>query len=275
MQYRMFLLAAGLAAAGASHAATRANDVQGNLVTNGSMDYNGQSALGPNASGAPDGWTEFKTGPILGSHWYDANNMYINQFMSAGHADTRVLPYSPEGPLSYAASIYRGGEYRYYQNGGHGLQQTISGLTPGHTYELSFWAGAWSYYNYGDASWKVDFLGSSYTANVTTGYVDGRTCYGYFGNNSTQCYGNQSPGKSAAWKQFTTSFTAGEGVTTSNLKFAAYMPFVDASPFTYSLLVDGVVVRDVTPVPEPATVGLLTLGLGGVFLLRQRRNARR
>lgn len=270
-----------LAAAAGAQAATRANDVPGNLVTNGSMDYNGKSAGGPgngNGEPGPDDWTEFKGTPI-GSHWYDPSNMAINQNYYAGAPGANSnIGSSPEGPNSYGAQIYRGGEYRYYRNYEHGLQQTITGLVPGHTYELSFYAAASSYYSYGTANWKVSFMGQSYTTPaIQPGVDDDRTCYGYFGNGTTQCYGGTGPNGSGRsiqgiWNQYKTTFTA--NADSSVLSFAAAMPFVDASPFTYGIQLDGVVLIDTTPVPEPATVALLMAGLGGLLVWR-RRGARR
>ena len=151
-------------------------------------------------------------------------------------------------------------------NGGHFLgadaayanapiSQTISGLTAGHTYTLSFeYASAQFTDADGDyhSGWNVD-LGGSQVGSVSNDVAS----HGF-----------------AAWKTFSTTFTA--STASSTLTFLATGGPTGLPPFS---LLDGVsitenIVTPPPPVPEPASVALLLAGAGVVGLVARRRNGR-
>jgi hypothetical protein len=74
-------------------------------------------------------------------------------------------------------------------------------------------------------------------------------------------------GAAGPWlKPFSFDFTAADAVSTLQFKDVA-------GNWTYSTdgLLDNVVVTDTHPVPEPASIALLTLGLAGIGALRRRQ----
>jgi hypothetical protein len=128
------------------------------------------------------------------------------------------------------------------------LEQTLSGLTIGDHYQLSFYqatfqavdANANASFN---ANWIVSLGGSTqYSPTVFNAYK------GYTG-----------------WTQVTMNFTA--SAATEMLAFLANSPNSGEPPF---LLIDGVALYDI---PEPASLAMLVLGLGAgaVASLRRRR----
>ena len=132
-------------------------------------------------------------------------------------------------------------------NGSEGVSQAV-GTIPGHEYQLSFWVG-----NVNNAG---GIFGTTSTVDLM---IDGGS-HGAFTNSCTTC------ATTLAWEQFTTSFVA-TGATTM-------VTFLNGDGLSdNSNGLDNVVLAaGGTGVPEPATLGLLVLGV--VATLCRRRRAR-
>ncbi len=238
---RMLSMVAAVAGlCGASSALAQvANATPGNLVVNGSMDFvdaaghpaaqGGDHAAGD--SGAQlTGWTFLNTAPGA-EYWVS--------FQVQPSAD--------------------GGSYLGVQDldtflpriNVQGVTQTISGLTVGDTYSLSFWSMS-NHDGHGFLQdWQVSFGGQTATGQQTTPNADDF---------------------SGTWVQSTMSFTASS--TSQALTFLAqYLP----GSVPEMLNLDGVVLKDVTvtsTVPEPSSWAMLLAALGGALAVARLRRAR-
>jgi hypothetical protein len=135
-----------------------------------------------------------------------------------------------------------------------GISQSVAGLTIGDTYTLSFYEASMQQTGYTGAekdSWQVSF-GTS-TQDSTT-------------------MNNPSKG-STSWVEDTMTFVA--NAASEFLTFYATTSTTNAQP-PFLLLAD-VSLTDTTPppsdpVPEPATLGIVMLGVAGVFAARKKRS---
>ena len=223
-----------LLALGASCAveAQVANGTPGNLVVNGSMDFADLTGA-PLASGgmyfagadpaALTGWSFLSPGPTA-EYWVAFGGQP-----------------SPDG-----------GQYLGIQdldafaprNNAHGVMQTVSGLTPGADYQLTFYSMS-NHDGVGLQDWQVTFGGSMQTSLTTT-------------PNTSQ------------WVLNTMSFTA--SAATQALSFAAqYLP----GSVPEMLNLDGVILEQVgapvPAVPEPETYALFGIGLLALRLAARRK----
>jgi choice-of-anchor C domain-containing protein len=126
-----------------------------------------------------------------------------------------------------------------------GVQQTVA-TTPGTTYDLSFWVG--NTYDPGGV------YGTTSTVDVRLGGADG-TLLGAFTNSSTTT-------GTLVWEQFNTSFTATGSSTT--------LDFLNADPESdNSNGLDNVSLTvGTSAVPEPGTLPLLGIAIGGLAIIR-------
>jgi hypothetical protein len=231
-------VALGLVAAGAAQAV--------NLVTNGSFE---NTTNGPNLE-----FDLYTQAP----GWTSTGNSY-NFIYAPGAADTvgaigqdgNVQLWGPNNGSNNGlpASSPDGGNYvaadGAFQQGA--IQQTISGLTVGASYEVSFyWAGAQQSGFTGPTTeqWQVSF-GSQ--------------------TQSTAIVNNESHGFTG-WMQQAFTFTAGSA--SQVLSFLAVGTPNGVPPFS---LLDGVAVN---AVPEPTTLALLVIGSLGFVALRLRRRTK-
>ena len=234
------MLAAAAAVTGlcgvSSAIAQVANATPGNLVVNGSMDFVDASG-NPSAQGGDhsagdsaaqlSGWTFLNTA---------ATAEYWVSFQGQASAD--------------------GGSYLGVQDldaflpriNVQGVTQTITGLTVGDTYSLSFWSMSNHDGNGFLQDWTVTFGGQTQTGQQTTPNADNF---------------------SGTWVQSTMSFTASS--TSQALTFVAtYLP----GSVPEMLNLDGVVLKEVSSVPEPENWALLLAGLGGAMAVARLRRSR-
>ncbi len=237
LQRMLTILAAVTGPWGASSAIAQvANGTPGNLVVNGSMDFADTSgtplAPGGNYAAGADptaltGWTFLNPGPTA-EYWV--------AFQGQASAD--------------------GGTYLGVQDldaflprvNVQGITQTVSGLTVGDTYSLSFWSMSNHDGNGFLQDWTVTFGGQTQTGLQTTPNADN---------------------SSGTWVQSTMSFTASS--TSQALTFVAtYLP----GSVPEMLNLDGVVLKGVSAVPEPSSWALLLAGLGGALAIARRGRSR-
>ncbi|MFN7901101.1 MAG: hypothetical protein ACK5N0_15850 [Synechococcaceae cyanobacterium] len=131
------------------------------------------------------------------------------------------------------------------------LEQTINGLTPGNSYELSFYQAAGQYAPYPDANitafWQVAFGSSTFQSN-TISVASGAPV--------------------SAWQQQTTTFTANN--TSQVLSFLTQGTPTGGPPFA---LLSGVSLRDITPptqAPGPLPLAGVAVAFGASRTLRRR-----
>jgi hypothetical protein len=131
------------------------------------------------------------------------------------------------------------------------LSQTISGLTIGHTYTLSFLqAGAQEDDKFGDTtdSWRVTFGGQTQTSALMTNTTHGWT----------------------DWMSQSMTFTA-----TSASQILSFLAVGTPTGLPPVSLLDGVSLVDSTvpAVPEPSSWAMLLAGVGAMgFMMRKRRS---
>lgn len=247
-----------------------------NLVTNGDFEATGVGQIGSVVAGT--GWTN----PTVWSSEAQRNVTAFNFILDESGDDQihgLVGGFASENTPSLNTNIFVWGPdngvpngFRTSSNGGKflggdggyatgALTQTISGLTVGQQYTLSFeWGGA----QFTDipssagpywVGWDVSFgaagttgetfsVGGSGTTIPANGFLD--------------------------WAVATTTFTA--SAATQVLSFLATGP----SGLPPLSLLDGVVLTPVTPpVPEPSSLALLLAGAGVVSLVVRRRRHQR
>ena len=145
------------------------------------------------------------------------------------------------------------------------LSQTISGLTAGHQYELTFDYAASQFHLFGTSYWTGATQSSWYFNLGATSLVHGQDLTGIA---QTQVLAIPSQGFSG-WYTETYDFTA--NTASEVLSFLAASPSTGLPPVA---LLDGVSLVDVTPsaVPEPSTFALAgsALFIGGIVALRRR-----
>ena len=131
-------------------------------------------------------------------------------------------------------------------NQAEGVEQSVA-TVPGKTYDISFEVGN-----------VFDPRGIYGTTSTVAVMVDG-TSLGTFTNSCTTCTGTLT------WENFSTSFVA-SGATTM-VEFLNQDPTSDNSNGLDKVVLTGAAAA----APEPATLGLLALGLAGVGLFPRRR----
>jgi hypothetical protein len=225
---------------------------QAELVTNGSFEdtTNGIGQLGYNTTAT--GWSV--ADPSTGASYafiFSSPSAYGTG--SPGQYGNVIL-YGPPGNTLGASPD--GGNFlgsdNAFQNGA--ITQTLSGLTDGDTYAVTFWWAAAQqagYQNGTTSGWTVSLGGITAPQTVDTTIPQG----GFSG-----------------WAQQTFDFTA-DG-TSDVLSFLAAPPTNGAPPFS---LLDGVSVTDTTTTssnttPEPGTWILMLTGiLGALGVMRSRQ----
>jgi hypothetical protein len=123
------------------------------------------------------------------------------------------------------------------------LQQTVTGLTVGTTYELSFFWGAAQQYTFNGAT--TDKFQVSFGSQTQTTSIISLPSHGFSG-----------------WVPQSFTFTADS--TSDVLSFFAIGTPSGVPPFA---VLDGV---DLETVPEPASLGVLAAGLLGLLVLRRK-----
>ncbi len=223
-------------AAAAAHAQV-ADNTPGNLVTNGSMSFAGPNGpLAPGGDfnaganpGALTGWSFLNAGPTA-EYWVSFGGQASpdgTQYLGIQDLDT------------FAPRV-----------NARGITQTVSGLTVGATYQLTFYSMSNHDDPGGSQDWQVTFGGDSRTGLVTGPAVN----------------------QTGNWVQSTMSFTA--SAASEALTFMAqYLP----GSVPEMLNLDGVVLTQssapppVAAVPEPETYALIVGGLLAMRLVVRRR----
>ena len=160
---------------------------------------------------------------------------------NGGLAGTIVA--SPDGGNFLAADSM-------FQNNGYVLQQTVTGLLAGSTYNISFYQAAGQQTGFtGDTTdtWSVK-LGNTTKVAPTM-------------SNPSQ--------KFTTWTAVTLSFVADSSSMVLQFLLTGTSPAGNQQP-PFALL-DGIAISKVTTVPEPATAALLLAGVAGLAAARRRR----
>jgi hypothetical protein len=206
-----------------------------NLVSNGGFEMTDLSPSSPKE--------------VFSTHvmdWTDTGTVNLNFIATAGSADAATPPYLSVYPGFPAASpdggnfVMADAEPRF----GAAITQTLTGLTAGLTYNLSFYQAAGQQVGFsGDytAGWEVSFGGTTWDSksySLTTGEY-------------------------APWELQTHSFVATS--STQVLSFLAVGTPNGGPPVSF---LDGVTL---TAVPEPATWAMMIAGVGAVGAMARRR----
>jgi hypothetical protein len=217
------------------------SDVQAGFITNGGFEQttNGAGQLGFNTTAT--GWTTtgynflFPSGTAdsPGATGKDGNL----QLWGPNNGSANGLPASSPDGGNYVAAD---GAFEVVA-----ISQTLSGLTVGNTYVVSFyWAGAQqsTFNGITTEAWQVSFGGETQTTAIVTNDSHGFT----------------------GWMSQTFTFIADN--TNDVLSFLALGTPTGEPPFS---LLDGVSV-----VPEPGSIVLIGVGVVGFGVVRLRRRAR-
>jgi len=242
-----FASAIALASAGAASAAVVVQN--GSFSTTSSTDgqTTGQIGSFSNENIAETGWTVASD-----SYFFVFNPSTVNSPGSLGGplaGDGDVALYSPTGASPDGGNFI--GADPDYHNGA--ISQTITGLTAGDTYMVTF-----------------DYAGAQqvgYSGKTTEGWaVSLGSQTDYTGGNPNGNLNDASHGFTG-WQTADLSFTATSGSEVLSF-LATGTGGASLPPFA---LLDGVSISQV-PVPEPATWAMMLLGIGGLGAsLRMRR----
>jgi hypothetical protein len=235
LERTLTLLAAVSVLCGAGAAfAQAANDFPGNLTINGSMDF-------VDADGRPSaqGGVHFAGDPEAAL----AGWTFLDPAPSAEYWASFQTQASPDGGSYLGIQDLDGAGPRVNVQG---ITQTISGLTVGEEYALWFWSMS-NHDGHGVQDWSVTFGDQTQTSAQTTPNADG----------------------SGTWTLTVTGFVA--SATSQALTFVPeYLPGSESEV----LDLDGVVLVDIPPVPEPPDGALLLAGLGGAMAFARLRRTR-
>lgn len=228
MSTSLRLLAAALIGCAAALPARAAT----NLVTNGSFESNTVAA---------NDKTSFTSAGVTG--W--SGGAKLTFLAAPGTADNVNKYLAVYGP--FPATSPDGGDFVEADgdpNYSSAISQTISGLTVGQTYQLSFYQAAGQQYGFTGPTteqWKVTFGGNTQYSSLYS----------------------LPQGGVGPWQQVTMNFTATSASQT--LSFLAVGTPGGAPPISF---LDGV---SLTDVPEPATLALVGLGALGMLATRRRK----
>ncbi|MRW86287.1 PEPxxWA-CTERM sorting domain-containing protein [Pseudoduganella sp. FT26W] len=243
----------------AAMSAGNANAASTNLVKNGDFTQvtNGNNNQVGHVAGV--------TGETLLSDWtsYDGNNGGYNFVLNGGQVTSAASAIS----LQSFTSQTNGGNFFASDPLYHAgvLSQSISGLTVGGTYTLTFDYALGQQSGFTGANtdyWQVLFGGTAKAHDLEVGVLPANTV----SKNSAAL--SIATGGFSGWQTSTMTFTAAEA--TQVLSFFA-QGSAGAPPF---LLLDNVSLT--AAVPEPSTWGMMLGGMGLVgFMARRRRAAKR
>jgi hypothetical protein len=224
-------ISASMALAGSAVAG--GNLVQNGTFTNTTIPYPGGQIF---SSAQIPGWT--LSGCCVASLLYPGNNG------SAFNGGFGLWQLS-DSPIAGANMFADDGDFYYHST----LSQVITGLTPGKTYELSFYQAASQMIYYESATtewWEVTF-GDNY--DFTTPVQ------------------NAPAGGQAPWTLL--NYTLVADSTSEVLSFLSQSPDIGVPPVA---VLTGI---SIIPVPEPAGWATMLLGIGGLGALARRRRSLR
>ena len=142
-----------------------------------------------------------------------------------------------------------------------GFQQTVTGLVPNHTYTISFWTNG---QHTRDGAAGGGYIGTPMGWDVSFGGVTQEGVRAPTVEQASQ-YANTTY---KPWVQSTLSFVAAN--SSELLAFAARMA-PQGQPEFQVVLLAGIQITDVTPVPEPAAYALMLAGIAGLLVVARRK----
>ena len=149
------------------------------------------------------------------------------------------------------------------------IYQTLTGLTVGQTYAVSFYqaSGAQSGYTpTGSVDWQVSFGTTAPVTNLSNNTAAAAT------TQTINAAAMSATSGFSGWTSQTVNFTATSANTTSG---NAILSFLSEGPAggPPMLFLDGISVNQLTGTPEPTTLLIAGSGLIGLLAVRRKRNA--
>jgi hypothetical protein len=195
----------------------------------------------------------------------------INQgWATFGNVGQNDMSSSPDSPIStpYALLEVNGVGSSWSPQGAYQITDGIAeggAIIPGDTYTYSIWAITDT-----GTTWGPTPVDLQLSFNDVTGIGGTVTPIGLSPNNGSFNYGTSVANTANGWVEYSVSAVAPAGAAYA-MVYAMFMDYGQVTP--ENMYFDSASLLDVTPIPEPSTLALLSLGLAVPFYFIRRRKS--